>query len=120
MTLVQGYLIQILEGYTCMISPANLVGLPTKVIWPTALFSKKKTIFIRLLSWPLAGWPVGGHIIAVLNLNIYICVSIKIFIINTRIYLYVPPAVQKFLILHKNVPIFIKTLNLLFLEKTYI
>ena len=43
--------------------------------------------------------------------------SSKTFIIINKIYLYVIPAVQKFLILHKNVPIFIKTLNLLFSEK---
>ena len=30
MTLVQGYLTQTLEGYTCMISPANFVGHPAK------------------------------------------------------------------------------------------
>ena len=43
--------------------------------------------------------------------------SIKTFIINTRIYLYVTLAVQKFLILHRNVPFFIRTLNLIFSEK---
>ena len=46
MTLVQGYLIQTLEGYTCMISPADFIGCPAKVAWPTAFFLKKKTIFV--------------------------------------------------------------------------
>ena len=41
--------------------------------------------------------------------------SIKTFIIISKIYIYVTPTVQKFLILHKNVPI--RTLNLLFSEK---
>ena len=36
------------------ICPADSVGLPVKVIWPTAFFLKKKTIFIQLLGWPLA------------------------------------------------------------------
>ena len=37
------------------ICPADSVSLPVKVIWPSAFFLKKKTIFIRLLHWPLAG-----------------------------------------------------------------
>ena len=36
------------------IYPADNVGLPTKVVWPTAFYSKKKTIFIQLLCWPSA------------------------------------------------------------------
>ena len=44
--LVQGYLIQTLEGYACMISPADFVGHPTKVTWSTAFFSQKKTFFV--------------------------------------------------------------------------
>ena len=43
--------------------------------------------------------------------------SIKTFIIITRIYLYVTPDMQKFLILHRNVLFFIRTLNLIFSEK---
>ena len=39
----------------CTIYPADIVGCPTKVIWPTALFSKKKMIFVWLLCWPSAG-----------------------------------------------------------------
>ena len=61
MTLVQGYLIQIRKGYTCVISPAIMVGRPAKVAWLTAFFSKKKMFFVRLLSWPLAGRLVGWH-----------------------------------------------------------
>ena len=33
---------------------ANIVGLPAKVIWLTALFFKKKAIFVWLLCWPSA------------------------------------------------------------------
>ena len=33
---------------------ANIVGLPVKVVWPTAFFLKKKTIFVRLLCQPSA------------------------------------------------------------------
>ena len=36
-------------------SPTDIVGCPTKVVWLTTLFSKKKAIFIWLLCWPLAG-----------------------------------------------------------------
>ena len=42
-------------NYTCMISLANFVGLPTKVVWPTTFFLKKKANFVRLLCWPSAG-----------------------------------------------------------------
>ena len=61
MTSVQGYLTQTLEGYTCMISPADFVGCPAKVARPTAFFSQKKTFFVRLSCWPLASRPVGWH-----------------------------------------------------------
>ena len=46
MTSVQGYLIQVLEGYTCMTSPADYVGCPAKVTWPTAFFLQKKMFFV--------------------------------------------------------------------------
>ena len=39
----------------CTVCPADYVGLPAKVIWPTAFFSKKKAIFVWLLHWLLAG-----------------------------------------------------------------
>ena len=39
----------------CTVYLADIVGHPTKVIWLTAFFSKKKMIFIQLLCWPLAG-----------------------------------------------------------------
>ena len=80
-----------MTNYACMISPADFVGCPAKVRWLTMFFLKKKSIFVRLL-----GWPVGWH---------------------TRIHLYVTLAVQKFLILHRNVPFFMRTLNLIFSEK---
>ena len=35
---------------------ANFVGLPAKVVWPTAFFLKKKVIFVWLLCWPFS-WP---------------------------------------------------------------
>ena len=34
--------------------PADIVSLPTKVVWPTAFFLKKKLIFVQLLCQPLA------------------------------------------------------------------
>ena len=39
----------------CTVYPANIVGLPTKVVWPTAFFLNKKMIFVWLLCWPSAG-----------------------------------------------------------------
>ena len=30
----------------CTVSPADFVGLPAKVIWPTAFFLKRKSIFV--------------------------------------------------------------------------
>ena len=44
------------------ICPANIVGHPTKVIWPTAFFLKKKMIFIWLLCWPSAS-QLGSQLI---------------------------------------------------------
>ena len=34
--------------------PADIVGLPAKVIWLTTFFLKKKVIFVQLLCWLLA------------------------------------------------------------------
>ena len=39
----------------CTIYLADIVGHPTKVVWPTTFFSKKKMIFVQLLCQPLAG-----------------------------------------------------------------
>ena len=39
------------------VCPADFVGLPAKVIWPTTFFLKKKMIFVELLCWPLPGQP---------------------------------------------------------------
>ena len=36
---------------------ADIVGLPAKVIWPTAFLLKKKAIFVWLLCQPSAGQP---------------------------------------------------------------
>ena len=33
-------------NYTCMVGLANNVGLPTKVVWPIALFSNSELIFV--------------------------------------------------------------------------
>ena len=41
----------------CTVCPADFVGLPAKVIWPTTFFLKKKAIFVWLLCWPLAFQP---------------------------------------------------------------
>ena len=38
----------------CIISPTDSVGRPAKVVWLTVLFSKKKTIFVRLSCRPSA------------------------------------------------------------------
>ena len=38
----------------CTVCPADFVALPTKVIWPTAFFFKKKVIFVWLLCRPSA------------------------------------------------------------------
>ena len=35
--------------------PADIVGLPAKVVWLTTFLLKKKAIFVWLLCWPLAG-----------------------------------------------------------------
>ena len=78
--------IQTLKGYTCMISPAIFVGHPTKVARLTAFFSRKKMFFVRLLCWPLASRPAGWHMDSGIKIkHIYIYMSIKTSIINTRI-----------------------------------
>ena len=69
-----------------MISLADFVSHPAKVAWPTAFFLRKKTFF--LYDFCVSHWPVGlwvGIWIAVLKLNIYIYMSIKTSIINTKI-----------------------------------
>ena len=38
----------------CTLSPTNIVGCPTKVIWLTAFFLNSKHLFIWLLCWLLA------------------------------------------------------------------
>ena len=48
------------DAYT--IYPANIVSPPAKVVWPTAFFLKKKTIFIQLLCWLSAG-QLGSQLI---------------------------------------------------------
>ena len=45
----------------CTVSPANLVGLPAKVVRPTAFFLKKKLIFVQLLCRPMASQPGSQH-----------------------------------------------------------
>ena len=45
----------------CTVCLANFVGLPAKVIWPTAFFLKKKVIFVQVLCWPPAGQPGSQH-----------------------------------------------------------
>ena len=45
----------------CTISPANFVGLPAKVVQLTTFLLKKKSIFVRLLCWPLASQPGSQH-----------------------------------------------------------
>ena len=68
-TSVQGYLILIWKGYTCVISLADYVSHPTKVTWQTAFFSQKKMFFVWLLSWPLASWPVWWHMCSSIKLK---------------------------------------------------
>ena len=41
------------DAYTIYL--ANIVSSPAKVVWPTAFFLKKKTIFIWLFCWLSAG-----------------------------------------------------------------
>ena len=76
----------------------------------------KENIFCMIFIQPLGGQPVCCHMDSCIKIK-HICVSIKTFIIITRIYLYVTPDVQKFLILHRNVLFSIRTLNLIFSEK---
>ena len=40
------------DAYT--MSPYDIVGHPTQVIWPTTFFSNSKHFFVQLLCWPLA------------------------------------------------------------------
>ena len=55
------YLIMCAKYYSSVMNnvhtkcPANNVGLPAKVIWPTMFFLKKKMIFVWLLCQLLAG-----------------------------------------------------------------
>ena len=53
--LTLGYLVSIMS-YTCMISLANKVGCPAKVVWPIAFFLNSKHFFVG--HWPadLMGW----------------------------------------------------------------
>ena len=71
MTSVQCYLIQIWKGYTCVLSPADMVGHPAKVTWLTAFFLRNKAFFVRLLSRLSAGRPVGWHMYSSININTY-------------------------------------------------
>ena len=54
------------------ISPSDSVSLPVKVVRSTAFFSKKKTIFVRLLSQPLAGRPGTEQMDSCIYINIII------------------------------------------------
>ena len=54
-----------------MISPADFVGHPAKVAWPTAFFSRKETFLYNFS----VGLQVGIWI-AVLKLNVYIYIYI--------------------------------------------
>ena len=55
-------------------STADLVGLPAKVVRPIAFFLNSESIFVRLLHWPSAGRPAGGHM----------CNGIPILFINLK------------------------------------
>ena len=44
-----------IANYTCMISPAEFIGLPAKIVQSIALFSNSESFFVQLLCWPLAG-----------------------------------------------------------------
>ena len=49
----------------CTIFPTDIVGCPAKVLWPTALFSNSKCLFVWLLCWLLAaqlGCQLAKHI----------------------------------------------------------
>ena len=41
------------DAYT--MSPYDIVGHPTKVVWLTTFFSNSKHLFVQLLCWPSAG-----------------------------------------------------------------
>ena len=60
------------------ICPANIVGQPAKVVWPTAFFLEKKLIFIQLLCWPLAG-QLGRQLMMCIFKDIYIYISVLIY-----------------------------------------
>ena len=44
------------------VCPADFVGLPAKVVWPTTFFLKKKVIFVWFLCQPLASRPGSQHV----------------------------------------------------------
>ena len=74
-----------------------MVGRPTKVVWLTAFFSKKKTFFVRLLSRPLAGRLAGWHKhsdVKIKHIYVYIYMITKTLIIDLGVAL----EVQTFLI----------------------
>ena len=52
-----------------MISPADIVGLPTKVVQPIAFFLNSELIFVRLLCQPLAS---QHHVVLGLRLLMFI------------------------------------------------
>ena len=52
-----------------MISPADFVGLPAKVVQLIALFSNSELSFVQLLCWPLAG---QQHVVLRLRLLMFI------------------------------------------------
>ena len=41
--------------------PGRLCRLPHKSCTADCILFAKENVFVRLLSWPLAGWPAGGH-----------------------------------------------------------
>ena len=47
------------EAHT--VCPADFVGLPAKVIWPTTFFLKKESDFLLLLCQSLVGWCGSQH-----------------------------------------------------------
>ena len=56
-------------NYTCMVGPADIVGLTAKVVWLIVLFSNSELIFVQLLCWPLAG---RHHVVSGLRLLMFI------------------------------------------------
>ena len=71
----------------CTICPADIVGCPTKVIWPTAFFLKKEndfhTAFVSAIGQPTLESAHEVHlennIYFSLNIYIYIYISILIY-----------------------------------------